>query len=235
MLRIVLITLVVLNVSGLAFWWAEPEVTSVAPETSASSVSPAAAQPGPTTEARVTVASSVPARVALPELPTKPAPAEGAVTALPPIAPATPLAGEPAPAEAAVPALPTIAPAIPLAAEPAPAEAAPAALPVAAVPSALPATSSPERRAEVQPPKTQAATAVTIVNGSELSAKTITVLSYAKAVSQAGPLAPKAKATLRLPKMSGCLVTVAATFEGGSVSDGRTIDLCKVKLVRLTD
>jgi len=132
-------------------------------------------------------------------------------------------------------ALPTIAPAIPLAAEPAPAEAAHAALPVAAVPSALPATSSPERRAEVQPPKTQAATAVTIVNGSELSAKTITVLSDAKAVSQAGPLAPKAKATLRLPKMTGCLVTVAATFEGGSVSDGRTIDLCKVKLVRLTD
>ena len=35
--------------------------------------------------------------------------------------------------------------------------------------------------------------------------------------------------------MTGCLVTVAATFEGGSVSDGRTIDLCKVKLVRLTD
>ena len=233
MLRIVLITLVVLNVCGLAFWWAEPEVTSAAPETSASSVSPAAAQPGPTTEARVTVASSVPARAALPEPPIEPTPA--AVTALPTIAPATPLAGEPAPAEAAVPALPTIAPAIPLAAEPAPAEAAPAALPVAAVPSALPATSSPERRAEVQPAKPQAATAVTIVNGSELSAKTITVLSDAKAVSQAGPLAPKAKATLRLPKMTGCLVTVAATFEGGSVSDGRTIDLCKVKLVRLTD
>jgi len=135
-----------------------------------------------------------------------------------------------------VPALPTIAPAIPLAAEPAPAEAAPAALPVAAVPSALPATSSAERRAEMQPkPKPQAATAVTIVNGSELSAEAITVLSDAKAVSQAGPLAPKAKATLRLPKMTGCLVTVAATFEGGSVSDGRTIDLCKVKLVRLTD
>ena len=41
MLRIVLISLVVLNVCGLAFWWAEPEVTSAAPETSASSVLPA--------------------------------------------------------------------------------------------------------------------------------------------------------------------------------------------------
>ena len=64
MLRMVLITLVALNVCGLAFWWAEPEVTSAAPETSASSVSPTAALPRPTTEARVTVASFVPARAA---------------------------------------------------------------------------------------------------------------------------------------------------------------------------
>ena len=92
-----------------------------------------------------------------------------------------------------------------------------------------------ERRAATQRPKPQAGTAVTVVNGSELPAKTITVLSDAKAVSQAGPLAPKAKATLQLPNMTGCLVTVAATFEGGSVSDGRTIDICKVKVVRLTD
>ena len=59
------------SLCGLAFWWAEPEVTSAAPETSAYSVLPAAAQPGPTTEARVTVASSAPARGALAELPTE--------------------------------------------------------------------------------------------------------------------------------------------------------------------
>ena len=114
-------------------------------------------------------------------------------------------------------------------------EAAPASPPATAVPGGLPATLSTDRRAAPQPPKPQAATAVTVVNGSELPAKSITVLSDAKAVSHAGPLAPKAQATLKLPKMKGCLVTVAATFEGGSVSDGRTIDVCKVKLVRLTD
>ena len=51
----------------------------------------------------------------------------------------------------------------------------------------------------------------------------------------AGPLAPKAQSTLMLPKLKGCLVTVEATFEGGSVSDGSAIDVCRVKLVRLTD
>jgi len=35
--------------------------------------------------------------------------------------------------------------------------------------------------------------------------------------------------------MKGCVVTIAATFEGGSVADGRAIDVCKVRLVRLTD
>jgi hypothetical protein len=54
-------------------------------------------------------------------------------------------------------------------------------------------------------------------------------------VSRAGPLAPKAKATLKLPEMKGCVVTIAATFEGGSAADGRAVDVCKVKLVRLTD
>jgi len=76
---------------------------------------------------------------------------------------------------------------------------------------------------------------VAVVNGRDIPATTITVTAGGKAVSQAGPLAPNAKATLKLPKMKGCLITVAATFEGGSVSDGGTIDVCKVRLVRLTD
>jgi hypothetical protein len=76
---------------------------------------------------------------------------------------------------------------------------------------------------------------VTIVNDREIPAKTVTVLSGAQAMLYAGPLAPKAQSTLMLPKLKGCLVTVEATFEGGSVSDGSAIDVCRVKLVRLTD
>lgn len=54
-------------------------------------------------------------------------------------------------------------------------------------------------------------------------------------MSHAEPLAPNAKVTLKLPKMTGCFVAVAATVEEGSVSDGGGIDVCRVKLVRLTD
>jgi hypothetical protein len=90
-----------------------------------------------------------------------------------------------------------------------------------------------ERSATLPQPRPIAA--VTVVNGSETPAKSITITSDEKAVSHAGPLAPRAKATVRVPKTKGCLVTVAATFEGGSTSEARAIDVCKVKLVRLTD
>jgi len=179
------------------------------------------------TEAEIKVTSAAPVKVvssmtraaALPEPTSAPTLVDPAPASPPALAPvATAAVTEPAPTT-----------------EPTLVDPAPASPPMAAVRAALPATPPVERRAAMQPPKPQAAAAVTVVNGSELPAKSITVLSDAKAVSHAGPLAPKAKATLKLPKMEGCLVTVAATFEGGSVSDGRTIDVCRVKLVRLTD
>jgi hypothetical protein len=83
------------------------------------------------------------------------------------------------------------------------------------------------------PPQPRPVAAVTVVNGSETPAKSITITSDEKTVSHAGPLAPRAKATVRVPKTKSCLVTVAATFEGGSASEARAIDVCKVKLVRL--
>ena len=104
----------------------------------------------------------------------------------------------------------------------------------AAAPANPAVSPSPERRA-AKPTKSRAVAALTVVNGSEVPATTITITEEAKIVSHAGPLAPKAQTTLKLPRMTGCLVTVEATFEGGSGSDGRAIDVCKVKLVRLTD
>jgi thiazole synthase ThiGH ThiG subunit len=46
---------------------------------------------------------------------------------------------------------------------------------------------------------------------------------------------PNARATVTLPKTSGCSVTVEAVFEDDVASEVRSIDACKVKLVRLTD
>src|SRR4051812_43424747 len=125
---------------------------------------------------------------------------------------------------------------LPIVTAPTPVEPVPPVLPVTATaPGAPPATPSTEPRAVTKPPKPRAATALTVVNGREIPATTITVMAGAKAVSHAEPLAPNAKVTLKLPKMTGCLVAVAVTFEEGSVSDGGDIDVCKVKLVRLTD
>jgi hypothetical protein len=158
--------------------------------------------------------------------------------------PVTPAGADPAPPPATAPV------AAPIAAAPAPAEPAPAEPPTAAsvagpptppapspaaAPGAPPTTPSTQRRAATKPSKPRAATAVTVVNGREIPAVTITVMAGAKAVSHAGPLVPDAKATLNLPKIKGCLITVEVTFEGGSVSDGSVIDVCRVKLVRLTD
>ena len=79
------------------------------------------------------------------------------------------------------------------------------------------------------------AAALTIVNGRAVTAVTLTVTAEAETVRHAGPLASNAKVSLPLPKMRGCLVMVAATFQDGSVSDGGDTDVCKVKLVRLID
>ena len=46
---------------------------------------------------------------------------------------------------------------------------------------------------------------------------------------------PVATAADKLPKLKGCPVTVAAALEGGALSDLGAVDVCKVKLVRLTD
>jgi len=46
---------------------------------------------------------------------------------------------------------------------------------------------------------------------------------------------PNARATVALPKTSGCTVTVEALFEDDGASEARSIDAFRVKLVRLTD
>jgi hypothetical protein len=81
----------------------------------------------------------------------------------------------------------------------------------------------------------RAAKTLNIVNGRAVTAVTLTVTAGTETVKHSGPLASNAKVSLPLPEMRGCLVTVAATFQDGSVSNGGDTDVCKVKLVRLID
>ena len=46
---------------------------------------------------------------------------------------------------------------------------------------------------------------------------------------------PKARATLKLPKLQGCTVSVTASFEGGGQVDVGEFDICKDKTIRFTD
>jgi hypothetical protein len=79
------------------------------------------------------------------------------------------------------------------------------------------------------------ASTLKIVNGSEVPVTAVTITAEAKAVGHAGPLSPQAEAVLKLPKLKGCQITVAAALEGGVLSELGAVDVCKVKLVRLTN
>jgi hypothetical protein len=101
-------------------------------------------------------------------------------------------------------------------------------------PPFTPAGPQPKRRAA---PVTQprAAVALTIVNKRKTPVTTVIVTAEAKTVRHAGLLAPNAKVSLKLPKMKGCLVTVAAASQGDKASKLGDVDVCKEKLVRLTE
>jgi phage-related baseplate assembly protein len=73
------------------------------------------------------------------------------------------------------------------------------------------------------------------VNGRDIPVATVTVVAETETVQHVEPLAPNAQAVLRLPQMKGCTATIQAVFEGGEVSVIGTIDVCKVKLVRLIE
>ena len=81
-------------------------------------------------------------------------------------------------------------------------------------------------------PKPAAAVAVT--NARAVPATAVSIGAGTKTVSISKPLAPNATATLKLPKMTGCRVTVAASFADESVVEEQ-IDVCKERTVRFME
>ncbi len=77
--------------------------------------------------------------------------------------------------------------------------------------------------------------AVTVVNASTKTVTEVAITAGDKTASLSKPLAPKARTAVKLPKMKGCTVSVAATFEGGGKSDADTFNVCKEKSIRFTD
>jgi hypothetical protein len=91
------------------------------------------------------------------------------------------------------------------------------------------------RQVAVDPPHPLRAGSLAVVNGRDITVATVTVVAETETVRHDEPLAPNAQAVLRLPQMKGCTATVQAVFEGGEVSVIGTIDVCRVKLVRLIE
>ncbi len=98
------------------------------------------------------------------------------------------------------------------------------------------ATAAPEAAAPKPTPKRKGPPgAVTVVNASAKIVTEVAITAGDKTATLAKPLAPKARTAVKLPKLKGCTVSVAATFEGGGRSDADAFDVCKDKLIRFTE
>ena len=98
------------------------------------------------------------------------------------------------------------------------------------------AAAAPEAAAPKPKPKRKGPPgAVTVVNASAKTVTGVVITAGDKTTTLSKPLAPKARASIKLPKMKGCTVSVAATFEGGGKSDTDAFNVCKEKLIRFTE
>ena len=79
------------------------------------------------------------------------------------------------------------------------------------------------------------AQSVTVTNASANTATEVVITGEDKTAKISKPLKSKAKAVVKLPKLKGCTVSVAATFEGEGQVDAGEFDICKEKTIRFTD
>ena len=110
-------------------------------------------------------------------------------------------------------------------------------VPPPAVPGSAPAAAAaPETTAPKPTPKQKGPPgAVTVVNASAKTVTEVAITAGDKTATLSKPLAPKGRTVVKLPKLKGCTVSVAATFDGGSKSGADAFDVCKEKLIRFTD
>ncbi|HEX8165098.1 MAG TPA: hypothetical protein VF601_04830 [Beijerinckiaceae bacterium] len=114
------------------------------------------------------------------------------------------------------------------------ADAAVAQAPPAPAGTEAPAAPAKPRAKRAAAPKPAAA--VTVTNASTHTATRIVITGDDdQTATVSKPLAPKAKAVVKLPKLKGCTVSVQATFESEGLVDVGEFDVCKEKTIRFTD
>jgi hypothetical protein len=118
------------------------------------------------------------------------------------------------------------------------------ALLVGAVPAAAQTTTgaTPEDPAaavatgkKTRPKAARPAQVVTLTNATAQTATQVVITAEDQTATLTKPLAPKAKASLKMPKLKGCTVSVAAVFEGEGQVDIGDFDICKERTIRFTE
>ena len=117
---------------------------------------------------------------------------------------------------------------------PAPTAPAPAPEPGAPAPEGAP-TAKPKPKPRPKPQGPRPAQALTVVNASANTALDVIITGEGQTARLGKPLAPKARATLRLPKLKQCTVSVQAMFQGGGFVEMNDFDVCKETSIRFTE
>jgi hypothetical protein len=108
--------------------------------------------------------------------------------------------------------------------------------PAVSGPSPADAPAAPDAAVPKSKPKQKGSPgAVTVVNASAKTVTGVVITAGDKTATLSKPLAPKGRTAVKLPRLKGCTVSVAATFDGGSKSGADAFDVCKEKLIRFTD
>jgi hypothetical protein len=76
---------------------------------------------------------------------------------------------------------------------------------------------------------------LTLVNARGVAATQVAAEVSGRVVTLPKPLAPNARAVLRLPRGGGCLIDLSVTFEDGEITEVEDHDVCQDKSLRLTD
>ncbi len=112
--------------------------------------------------------------------------------------------------------------------------AAPAAGPAPADAGAAP-DQAPKSKPKPKPTGPTPAQALTVVNASGNTALDVIIEGEDQSARLGKPLAPKAQATLKLPKLKRCTVSVVAMFQGGGKAEVEEFDVCKETSIRFTE
>ena len=93
----------------------------------------------------------------------------------------------------------------------------------------------PKRQPKPKPKGPTPAQAVAVVNASANTALDVIIEGENQSARLGKPLAPKAQASLKLPKLKRCTVSVVAMFQGGGQAEVEEFDVCKETSIRFTE